>query len=127
MPNLLNDALPHLQGILPNQSITLYQISKVLENGFPKSVTKEINCVAQIQPLSAVELSKIGDGLLNSQNAYKFYILGNLIEVGNFLNNESALILWNKVKYRVYSKHDFSQNGWIKVIATAEAKEAQNV
>lgn len=118
MANVLNDALPHIQGLIPNQNITILQKNKVLANGFPKVETKELNATAHIQPLTPFAMQKLGDSLFNSQKAYKFYILGNLAEVDGFLGNADSLIIWDKVEYSVYSKTDYSQNGWIQVIAT---------
>ena len=126
MANVLNEALPHIQGLLTNQNIKILQKSKVLVNGFPKTETIELNATAHIQPLTPFAMQKLGDSLFNSQKAFKFYILGNLAEVASFLDNADSLIIWNGVEYSAFSKTDYSQNGWIQVIATP-AQKVENV
>lgn len=120
MANLLNEALNGVSALLPLQKITIKQIKREIVNGFPASTSEELESYAHAQPLTPAELAKLGE-TLKAKIAYKFYINKDLIEVLHFLSNTEAKILWDSKEFEVYSKDDWSQNGWIKVIATAVA------
>ncbi len=120
MANLLNEAINGVSSLLPLQKITIKQIKREIVNGFPTSTSEELESYAHAQPLTPAELAKLGE-TLKAKIAYKFYINKDLIEVLHFLSNSEAKILWDSKEFEVYSKDDWSQNGWIKVIATAVA------
>ncbi len=130
--NLLNEALTLVQGLIPNQNVEI--INKEIQNvnGFPKEIESSVKTFAHIQPVNPNELIKLTNGTLDSNRYFKFYCLGNLIQVLSSISKTDSLILWNKSYFRVFSKEDWSLNGWVMVIASEIANddlesEADNV
>ena len=121
--NLLETALAGIQGLISNQSISICSKKQVIEDGFPKTTSKTIDTFAHIQPLGSSQ-RQMQDGLfVNAEISYKFYIVGNLAEVGDFLQNQNATILWNGVEYEIFAKENWTQNGWIKVMGSQKGGE----
>lgn len=120
--NLLNEALPALQGLIQNQNIEI--INKEIQNvnGFPQEIESEVKTFAHIQPINPNELVKLTGGTLDSNKYFRFYCLGNLAQVLSSVSKTDSLILWNESYFRVFSKEDWSLNGWIMVIASEIAK-----
>lgn len=126
MLNVLNEAMPHIQGLIAQQSIKIVTKKRIIDKGIPKTEISEIETFAQIQALTPFEIAKISDNAFSGANVYKFYIVGDLAKVINFLDNADSLIIWQGIEYEVYSKSDYSLNGWIQVIASAK-KAVENV
>lgn len=126
MLNVLNEAITHIQGLIAQQSIKIITKKRVIDKGIPKTEFSEMETFAQIQALTPFEIAKISENAFSGASVYKFYIIGNLAEVMNFLKNADSLIVWQGVEYEIYSKSDYSLNGWIQVIASAK-KAVENV
>lgn len=118
MVNLLINAMPHLQGLIKNENIII--INKRLENvnGFPLENKTIIKTFCHIQPVNPSEISKLTSGTLDSNNYYRFYIIDNLAEVLSSISKTDCLIKWGVKTFRVFSKEDWSLNGWIMVIGS---------
>lgn len=116
--NLLLNAMPYIENLIDKDDIEI--INKYTENikGYPKIFEDRIKCKAHVQPLNAQDLKKITSGTLDSNNMYKFYILGNNANVINFLEKIDCEILWKNKRFSIFSKYDWSKNGWIRVIGT---------
>ena len=116
--NLLNEAIPALQGLIKSQAISI--INKEIQNvnGFPQETISEIETFAHIQPMNPAELTKLTSGTLDSTNYYKFYIIGDLAKILSSVSKADCEIVWNDSNFRVFYKEDWSLNGWIMVIAS---------
>lgn len=118
MSNLLKEALSSIQGLIVNQNIKLLISKNVLENGFVSADVKTLKTFAHIQALNPSTTNKISDNVLSSQIAYKFYIVGDVAQVLNFLDNTSCVVEWQGKAYSIYQKADYSLNGWVQVVGT---------
>lgn len=120
--NLLNEALPALQGLIQNQNIAI--INKEIQNvnGFPQEIESEVKTFAYVQPVNPNELVKLTGGTLDSSKYFRFYCLNNFAQVLSSVSKTDSLILWNESYFRVFSKEDWSLNGWIMLIASEIAK-----
>ncbi len=118
MINLLSNALPYLQGLIKNEKIKI--VNKYIENvnGFSQEFNLSLEAVAHIQPVNPKELIKLTSGTLDSNSYYKFWIIGDLANVLNSLNKTDCEIIYKDKTYSVFSKEDWSQNGWIMVIGS---------
>lgn len=121
--NLLNDAIPALQGLIENQNITIVNESIKNQNGFPTSLIEKVETFAHIQPINPNELVKLTSGTLDSARYFRFYILGNLAQVLSSVSKTDCKIVWGDSEFRVFSKEDWSLNGWIMVIGSEIAKQ----
>lgn len=121
--NLLNDAIPALQGLIENQNITIVNESIKNQNGFPASLIEKVETFAHIQPINPNELVKLTSGTLDSARYFRFYILGNLAQVLSSVSKTACKIVWGDSEFRVFSKEDWSLNGWIMVIGSEIAKQ----
>lgn len=118
MINLLANAIPHLQGILKNEMITIINKKVINFNGFAKEKENIINTFSHIQPLNPSEVVKLTSGTLDSPSMYKFYIIDNLASVLNSVEMVDCIIKWNNKAFKVFSKEDWALNGWIMVIGS---------
>lgn len=118
MLNLLANAIPHLQGILKNEIITIINKKVINFNGFAKEQENIIETFSHIQPLNPAEVSKITSGTLDSPSMYKFYIIDNLASVLNSIEMTDCVIKWNNKAFKVFSKEDWALNGWVMVIGS---------
>ncbi|EGC6704067.1 hypothetical protein H9W57_001062 [Campylobacter jejuni] len=116
--NLLANALPAIFGVIPKEQIQI--INKYIENvnGFPQEFEIKTDAYACVQPVNPSELVKLTSGTLDSNSYYRFYILGDLANVLNSLNKIDCKIIYKNQSFRVFSKEDWSSNGWIMVIGT---------
>lgn len=121
--NLLNDAIPALQGLIENQNITIVNESIKNQNGFPTSLIEKVETFAHIQPINPNDLVKLTSGTLDSARYFRFYILGNLAQVLSSVSKTDCKIVWGDSEFRVFSKEDWSLNGWIMVIGSEIAKQ----
>lgn len=121
--NVLLEALEGVSDLIPYQEIKILTKKQIIEDGFPQTVETEENAFAHIQPLSPFEVTKLTDSTLDSRSYYRFWILDNLVEVLNMLNQTQCFIIFNNRKLEIFSKNDWSANGWIEVIGT----EVKNV
>ena len=119
--NVLLEALEGVSDLIPYEPIKIISYSQTIVDGFPEDVETETNSFSHIQPLTPFEKKKITDSTLDSKSCYKFYILDNLVEVLNGLNQTDSYIIWDNRKFNIFSKNDYSANGWIQVIG-AEIK-----
>lgn len=117
MINVLNEALPNVEVLIPRKKITIIKREMINDDGFPVTTESELSTLAHIQPLTPFEVAKLTDSTLDSKSVYKFYFLGDLAQVTNFLNNVNCEILAENRRFSVYSKDDWIANGWLKVIA----------
>lgn len=118
--NVLKQALSNVSALIQNQEITIINKKQVNINGFSTTQNESISTYAHIQPLTPFEVAKITDSTLDSKSAYKFYILDNLAEVLNSLKNTKSTILWGDREFNVFSKNDYSLNGWVRVIGVEQ-------
>ncbi|EDP3942658.1 hypothetical protein FV935_07875 [Campylobacter jejuni] len=118
MVNLLMNAMPHLQGLIKNENITIINKSIQNVNGFPIETETSINTFCHLQPVNPSEIAKLTSGTLDSNNYYKFYIIDNLAEVLSSVSKTDCVIKWGDRSFKVFSKEDWSLNGWIMVIGT---------
>lgn len=118
MVNLLMNAMPHLQGLIKNENITIINKSIENVNGFPVETETSINTFCHLQPVNPSEIAKLTSGTLDSNNYYKFYIIDNLAEVLSSVSKTDCVIKWSDKSFKVFSKEDWSLNGWIMVIGT---------
>ncbi|HEH6263695.1 TPA: hypothetical protein SHR85_001614 [Campylobacter jejuni] len=118
MVNLLMNAMPHLQGLIKNENITIINKSIENVNGFPIETETSINTFCHLQPVNPSEIAKLTSGTLDSNNYYKFYIIDNLAEVLSSVSKTDCVIKWGDRSFKVFSKEDWSLNGWIMVIGT---------
>lgn len=118
MVNLLMNAMPHLQGLIKNENITIINKSIENVNGFPVETETSINTFCHLQPVNPSEIAKLTSGTLDSNNYYKFYIIDNLAEVLSSVSKTDCVIKWGDKSFKVFSKEDWSLNGWIMVIGT---------
>lgn len=119
--NVLLEALEGVSDLIPYAPIKIVSYKQTIVDGFPEDVETETNSFSHIQPLTPFEKKKITDSTLDSKSCYKFYILDNLVEVLNGLNQTDSYIVWDNRKFNIFSKNDYSANGWIQVIG-AEIK-----
>lgn len=118
MVNLLMNAMPHLQGLIKNENITIINKSIENVNGFPVETETSINTFCHLQPVNPSEIAKLTSGTLDSNNYYKFYIIDNLAEVLSSISKTDCVIKWGDKSFKVFYKEDWSLNGWIMVIGT---------
>lgn len=118
MVNLLMNAMPHLQGLIKNENITIINKSIENVNGFPVETETSINTFCHLQPVNPSEIAKLTSGTLDSNNYYKFYIIDNLAEVLSSVSKTDCVIKLGDKSFKVFSKEDWSLNGWIMVIGT---------
>lgn len=118
MVNLLMNAMPHLQGLIKNENITIIKKSIENVNGFPVETETSIKTFCHLQPVNPSEIAKLTSGTLDSNNYYKFYIIDNLAEVLSSVSKTDCVIKWGDKSFKVFSKEDWSLNGWIMVIGT---------
>lgn len=118
MVNLLMNAMPHLQGLIKDENITIINKSIENVNGFPVETETSINTFCHLQPVNPSEIAKLTSGTLDSNNYYKFYIIDNLAEVLSSVSKTDCVIKWGDKSFKVFSKEDWSLNGWIMVIGT---------
>ena len=118
MINLLANAIPHLQGILKNEIITIINKKVINFNGFAKEQESIIKTFSHIQPLNPAEVTKLTSGTLDSPSMYKFYIIDNLASVLNSIEMTDCVIKWNNKAFKVFSKEDWALNGWVMVIGS---------
>ena len=118
MINLLANAIPHLQGILKNEMITIINKKVINFNGFAKEQESAINTFSHIQPLNPAEVVKLTSGTIDSPSMYKFYIIDNLASVLNSIEMVDCVIKWNNKAFKVFQKVDWALNGWVMVIGS---------
>lgn len=118
MLNVLKNAIPNLTGLLKQEKITIINLTLKNVNGFPVSEETKLETYAHIQPINPNEIQKITSGTLDTAIMYKFYIMDNLADVLNSINNKDSLIEWNERRFKVYSKTDWSLNGWTVICGT---------
>lgn len=123
--NLLNVALSQVSNLIPAQTITIENTTMQIVNGVARPLaTQPIQTIAHIQPLTPQELRLIEDGFASSQEFYKAWLIGDDIQVIKMAleQNSSSEIVWNNKRYYVYSKQDWSLNGWIEIIFALRGK-----
>lgn len=116
--NLLNVAMGAIGRINPNVKVNLIRRESVLNEGISEVTETLTEAVAQVQPAGSNDIIP-GDTFLNSAEARRFYINGDRAEVVSFFENASltsSIIEFNGKRYGIYSKVNWSANGWIKVI-----------
>lgn len=119
---LLEDALELIDNLIPRQDISIITKDKVLVDGFPQTVEVELDSIAHVQPLTPFEVKKLTEAVIGSNEYFKFWIVGNLAEVQNIINNKETVIKWNNKRYSIFSKEDWSLSGWIQVIGTLQGE-----
>lgn len=118
MSNVLLEALEGVSDLIPPVQVKIITQIQVIENGFPVSTDSEYETFAHCQPLTSFEVRKLTDSTLDSRSYYRFWILGDLVQVLNMLNQTQCYISWVNRKFSIFSKDDWAGNGWIEVIGT---------
>ena len=116
--NVLYEALEGVDNLIPRAKITIITQSQIIVDGFPTETEVKLDTFAHIQPLTSFDMQKFTEATLDSRSNYQFWILDNLVEVLNMLNNTKSEIVWSDRKFTIYSKDDWSSNGWIQVIGS---------
>lgn len=125
--NLLESALPPILSVLPLSEVKIVTKTKTIVSGFPKVEKRELNTFALVQPISNVK-AQTDTAIINTEKAYNFYFTKDVAEVLEFLENIECEITYKGIIFSVYSNYDWSDNGWVKVLATQKSKsEVQNV
>ena len=119
--NVLYEALEGVDNLIPRAKITIITKTQIIEDGFPTETEVEIDAFAHIQPLTSFDMQKFTDSTLDSRSNYIFWILDNLVEVLNVINDTKCEIMWGDRKFTIYSKDDWNSNGWIQVIGSERA------
>lgn len=121
--NVLQTALSSIQTLIPNEQIELLrEVNSHNENGFAIREIERLRLNAQIQSAKEQELKELAEGVLGVDSCYKFYLIGNQIEILNFIQNEQCYLCWKNEVFKVYQKMDYSGNGWIKVLGVLYCK-----
>lgn len=121
--SLLTDALPSIQALIPNSPVVIKSEVKRLVKGFVQSEISEFKTFAHIQPVGNSNTQTLANtGLLLGEKSYKFYFTNDLPDILGILDNKETSIVWKGREYSVYSKEDWSQNGWVKVLATLKGE-----
>nr|DAL49498.1 MAG TPA_asm: head closure knob [Caudoviricetes sp.] len=121
--SLLTDALPSIQALIPNSPVVIKSEVKKLVKGFVQSEISEFETFAHIQPVGNSNTQALANtGLLLGEKSYKFYFTNDLPDILGILDNKETSIVWKGREYSVYSKEDWSQNGWVKVLATLKGE-----
>ncbi len=121
--SLLTDALPSIQALIPNSPVTIKSEVKKLVKGFVQSEISEFKTFAHIQPVGNSNTQTLANmGLLLGEKSYKFYFTNDLPDILGILDNKETSIVWKGREYSVYSKEDWAQNGWVKVLATLKGE-----
>lgn len=120
--SLLTDALPSIQALIPNSPVVIKSEVKKLVKGFAQSEISEFETFAHIQPVGANTQTLANTSLLLGEKSYKFYFTNDLPDILGILDNKETSIVWKGREYSVYSKEDWSQNGWVKVLATLKGE-----
>ena len=115
--NVLQTALSSIQTLISNEQIEiLKEVNFKNESGFAIRKLARLQLTAQIQPAKEQELKELAEGVLGVDSCYKFYLIGNQVEILNFIQNEQCYLCWKNEVFKVYQKMDYSGNGWIKVL-----------
>lgn len=120
--SLLADALPSIQALIPNSPVVIKSEVKKLVKGFTQSEVSEFETFAHIQPVGANTQTLTNTSLLLGEKSYKFYFTNDLPDILGILDNKETSIVWKGREYSVYSKEDWAQNGWVKVLATLKGE-----
>lgn len=120
--SLLTDALPSIQALIPNSPVVVKSEVKKLVKGFVQSEVSEFETFAHIQPVGANTQTLVNTSLLLGEKSYKFYFTNDLPDILGILDNKETSIVWKGREYSVYSKEDWAQNGWVKVLATLKGE-----
>lgn len=116
--NLLKSALPAVTNLIKRESILITNEKLVNNRGVVETIKETFATQAHIQPLNPSEISKLTQGTIDSPNIYAVWIIGNLAQVLSSISRTNCIIEWNGNFFEVYSKEDWSQNGWICVYIT---------
>lgn len=117
--NVLEIALTQVQDLVRNQDVTITNTTSQIVNGVSRPLAgQNILAKAHFQPLSSQEIQKITDGNISAQEYYRVWLIGDNLEVlKNALNsNKESKILWGNREFFVFSKQDWSLNGWIEAL-----------
>lgn len=120
--SLLTDALPSIQALIPNSPVVIKSENKKLVKGFVQSEISEFETFAHIQPVGGNTQTLVNTNLLLGEKSYKFYFTNDLPDILGILDNKETSIVWKGREYSVYSKEDWAQNGWVKVLATLKGE-----
>lgn len=120
--SLLADALPSIKALIPNSPVVIKSEVKKLVKGFTQSEISEFETFAHIQPVGANTQTLTNTSLLLGEKSYKFYFTSDLPDILGILDNKETSIVWKGREYSVYSKEDWAQNGWVKVLATLKGE-----
>lgn len=120
--NLLIEALPAVTNLIQKEEITIINEKIINDRGIQRSIKESLKTFAHIQPVNPSEIAKITQGTIDSPNMYKLWIVGNLAQVLSSISRTNCVIEWNSNLFEVYSKVDWSQNGWISVYITQKEK-----
>lgn len=114
--NLLDVACSQIQNLIKNQKVVIEKQTSAIDKGVARPVFEEIEVVAHLQPLSPQEVKSISDGVFSAQAYYRVWIIGDRLDLAlSALNqNKEATLIWNLKRYAVFSKMDWSLNGWIE-------------
>lgn len=109
--------------INPTQNVILVNRVATLENGYPEWQETRTEVTAQIQPVSADILEKFNE--LIGIESLNFWLSSNEINVINefkHIEKGNTKIIYNNRLYEVYTLYDWSNSGWVQVIAILNDK-----
>lgn len=117
--NVLEIALTQVQDLVRNQDVTIVNTTSQIVSGVARPLAgQNILAKAHIQPLSPQEIQKIADGSITAQEYYRVWLIGDNLEVlkNALSSNKESKILWRNKEFFVFSKQDWSLNGWIEAL-----------
>lgn len=123
--NVLAVALSQVQNLVTNQRAVIEKQSSIIDKGVARPVFEEVEIVAHFQPMTAQEVKAVDDGVFSAEAYYRVWIIGDRLDlVLSALNqNKHAVIVWNGKRYSVFSKMDWSLNGWIECLIALRGSE----
>lgn len=120
--NILESALNNVNGLISNQKIELFKIEIENVNGLASEVLKEkLELYAHIQPITSVEMKKITESTLDSNQCYKIFFINEKAKILSSFNQkiETTYIKWQDKILKAYALRDwYLQNGWLALYVT---------
>lgn len=118
--NLLSNAFTSIKSIWPLQRIIIENREVKMVKGVRRTADPEvIECMSIIQPENPTDLT-LDNGKVQSVDLYSVWIIGDNLSLiySKLVKSRESHILWNNKRFKVYSKSDYSLNGWIEVKMT---------
>lgn len=116
MFNLLANSFRAIGSVWKPESVTIELVQTSLEKGIFKSgVTEVLEAIAIIQSENPTEVT-LNDNKQDSVDLYSIWIIGDNLSLifSKLSSNQESYVIWKNKRCKVYSKSDYSNNGWIE-------------